>query len=238
MSASCDGVVYGVAPEVGDYIETAADVPGMQSQANPLAEPQLLAQLYPAEHGREEVVAWRPAFSATGTDPHAPCADGVIIFLSAYDDADGQSRTAIVSWDTKSGDYVEQPLVDDAGQAIGREALEFIRFDSQSLRGGVFEWFATDGFIMATDLETGVTTRRFGTGYEFSNYQDTQVVFTSTSVYALNEPFDGTTPVTFKQFDRATGEVVTSLTLAGISEHLTVELNMRGLAIRPEADPT
>jgi hypothetical protein len=234
MNAACGDVVYGVAPEVGDHIAAAADVPGMRSRANPDAQPQLLARLHPATDGREKVVAWRAAFGAGGTDPHAPCVDDVITFLSTYDDADGRPHTAIVSWDTTTGDHVERPLVDDTGKAIGREALEFIRFDSGSLRDGTFEWFATDGHIMATEVKTGVTTRRFDTGYKFGNHESTQVVFTDTSIYALNEPFDGETPVTFKQFDRATGKVVNSLTLDGISEHLGVDLNVRGMAVRPE----
>jgi hypothetical protein len=232
-NASCEGAVYGVAPEVGDHIAAAKDLPRMRSRVNTSAQPQLLARLHPAKDGREKVVAWRAAFGATA-GPHAPCVDGVITFLSAYDDADGRSHAAIVSWDTATGRYVERPLVDGAGKSIGRDALEFLRFDDRSLREGTFEWFATDGHIMATEVETGVTTSRFDTGYAFGNYEDTKIVFTDTSIYALNEPFDGKTPVTFKQFDRATGKVVKSLTLDGISEHLGVDLNVRGFAVRPE----
>ena len=71
-------------------------------------------------------------------------------------------------------------------------------------------------------VATGVTTSRFDTGYGFNNYEDTQVVFGPTSVYALHEPFDGQTPVTFTEFDRDTGEVLTTLTLAGITEQLVL----------------
>ncbi|MEU8264953.1 hypothetical protein AB0C02_30605 [Micromonospora sp. NPDC048999] len=236
MNASCDGVVYGIATDPGAHRVEAADRPDLRSKTDPTIEPEMLARLYPAgADGREEVLGWRAAFNGGTGIQHAPCAQGVISYLSAYDDVDGQPRTVVVSWDTATGAYVEHPLVDEGGRSIPREDLEFVRYDSGSLRDGELEWFASDGRIVATDTATGVTTRRFDTGYRSTASQFAQVVFTDTSIHVLYDVNDRRTPLAYGEFDRATGATVRSLTIDGISKHLSTHLVMRGMAVRPRA---
>ncbi|RIV32419.1 hypothetical protein [Micromonospora radicis] len=232
-NALCDGVVYGISQQSGAHSAESATLPGLRSHTDPQLEPEMLARLYPAVgDGDEKVIGWRPAFDTGPIVHHLPCEQGRIVFLSAYQDADGLPHTAIVTWDTTTGKYTERPLVDDAGRPLDRTQLEAISYDSGSLRDGKLEWFGTAGDIMATDLATGVTTRRFATGY---GPQGAQVAFAPESIYALGDPVDRQTPVTLKEYDRATGETVKSFTLDGISERLSLSLVIRGVAVRPPA---
>ncbi len=235
--ASCNGVIYGISRLPDAHFAESAGLPGMRSKSDPNLAPEMLARLYPAAgDGQEEVIGWRSAFNASANGP-APCEQGMVTFLSTYDDADGQPHIVVVSWDTATGSYVEHPMVDETGQPIQRAALEFATYDGGSLRDGKLEWYGVgfDGHIMATDINTGVTTRRFATGYDPEKSQDTHVLFTDESIYALDEPKDSKKPITFKQFDRATGNVAKSLTLPGIRERISLDLLIRGMAVRPQA---
>ncbi|TCB91597.1 hypothetical protein E0H26_25245 [Micromonospora zingiberis] len=232
-NALCDDTVYGISQQSGAHSAESASLPGLRSKADPQLEPEMLARLYPSPgDGQEKVIGWRSAFDTGPIVHHLPCEDGVITFLSAYQDADGLPHTAIVSWDTDTGKYVERRLVDDNGRPLDRTELEAISYDSGSLRDGKLEWFGPEGDIMATDVDTGATTRRFTTGY---GPQGAQVAFTPDSIYTLGDPVDRQTPVTLKQFDRTTGETLTSFTLDGISERLSLSLVIRGVAVRPPA---
>jgi hypothetical protein len=234
MNASCGGEIFGVSNQPGSHLGESADLPGMRSKVQPALEPEMLAKLYPISgDGQEAVIGWRAAFNTSPINHHLPCEQGVIYYLSLYEDADEQQHTVIVSWDTATGSYVEHPLVDDNGAAIDPAAFEFVGYDSGSLRNGKLEWCGAGGYVMSTDVATGATTRRFAINSGSADFSCFHVVFGPDSISTLNDPADGKTPVVFRQFERETGDEVTSLTLDGISEHLSLDLVIRGMAVRP-----
>lgn len=240
MNALCDGVLNGIATEVGAHFPDSARVPGMRSMVDPTAQPELLSQLYPATEGREKVLAWRGAFDAGDHNRHVPCHDGVITFLSDYLDAEGRPHMTIVSWDTANGEYTEQALVDVKGRPIAEELIDAGTFsqksyDARAVRGGHLEWLAADGRIMSTDMASGVTEPRFDTRFTSGSSSSSQVIFTERSIHLVRETFDGETPITIAQFDRATADLVTEIAVPGLAERLGLEFNLRGAAVPPTA---
>ncbi|MBN6041192.1 hypothetical protein [Amycolatopsis sp. 195334CR] len=240
MNALCDGVLNGIATEVGTHLPASAAIPGMRSKADPTAEPELLSQLYPATEGQEKVLAWRGAFDAGDHNRHVPCHNGVITFLSDYADADGDSHMTVVSWDTRTGNYTEQPLVDAQGRPIIEGLVDFETFsqksyDARAVREGHLEWLAADGRIMRTAIASGITEPRFDTGFLSGNDSASQVVFTDRSIHVIQETFDGVSPVKIKRFDRATAGLVTEITVPGLAQQRGIEFNVRGTAVPPTA---
>ncbi|RSN23079.1 hypothetical protein DMC63_08645 [Streptomyces sp. WAC 05977] len=98
-----------------------------------------------------------------------PCHDGVITFLSDYTDADGKPRTTVVSWN--EGRPVTEKPVDP-------ETFSQKTYDARALRGGHLEWLAADGRIMTTEIPSGVTVPRFGTGFTSDSDSSSQAAFT------------------------------------------------------------
>lgn len=239
-NAVCDGVVYGIAPEVGSHLPKSAKIAGMRSKADPGAQPELLAQLYPPTNGHEKVLGWRAAFDAADLNRHVPCQDGVITFLSDYVDADGDPHMTVVSWNTSDGKYTEEPLVDGDGRPIVEDLVDAEEFatkfyDARALRGGHLEWLAGDGRILSTDVTSGVTTPRFDTGLSSDTDSFSQAAFTDRSIHVIQETFDGETPVKIKRFDRATGKLDDEIAVSGLAERLGIEFNLRGMAVPPTA---
>jgi len=240
MNASCAGALYGIATQPGSHFPASANVPGMRSKADPGAEPELLSRLYPPAEGHEKVIAWRAAFDAADHNRHVPCHDGVITFLSDYTDGDGAPHLTIVSWDTRNGEYKEQPLVDTQGRSIDTELIELEEFsaksyDARAMRDGHLEWLSADGRIMSTELASGVTKPRFDTGFTTGAGSSSQVAFTDRSIHVIREVFDGETPVKVKRFDRVTGNLTTEITVPGTTERLGLKFNLRGMAVPPSA---
>jgi hypothetical protein len=240
MNALCGGVLNGIATQSGTHLPASADVPGMRSKVDTSAEPELLSQLYPATEGREKVLNWRAAFNAGDHNRHVPCHNGVITFLSDYADADGKPHMTIVSWDTTTGEYTEQPLVDAQKRPITDELSDPETFsqksyDARAARDGHLEWLAGDGRIMSTDIASGVTVPRFDTGLTSDSNSSSQAAFTEQSIHLIQETFDGRTPVKIKQFDRATGKLVTEIAVSGLAEQLGLEFNLRSIAVPPGA---
>ncbi|MBE1578208.1 hypothetical protein ACFORH_17270 [Amycolatopsis roodepoortensis] len=238
MNALCGGVLNGIATDVGAHFAESATIPGMRSKLDPSAQPELLSQLYPATDGKEKVLAWRGVFDAGDHNRHVPCRDGVITFLSDYTDADGKPRTTVVSWNTGDGKYTEQPLVDAEGRPVTEKLVDPETFsqktyDARALRGGHLEWLAADGRIMTTEIASGVTVPRFGTGFTSDSDSSSQAVFTDRSITLIQERFDGKTPVKIKRFDRATGNLITEITVPGLAERFGIRFNLRGMAVPP-----
>ncbi|KJK33375.1 hypothetical protein UK23_46355 [Lentzea aerocolonigenes] len=240
MNALCDGVLNGIATDVGAHLADSAETPGMRSKVDPGAQPELLSQLYPATGGREKVLAWRGVFDAGDHNRHVPCHDGVITFLSDYADADGKPHMTIVSWNTGNGEYTEQPLADVRGRPIAQELIDPETFsqksyDARAVRGGHLEWLAADGRIMSTEISSGLTKPRFDTSFVSGSNSSSQAIFTDRSIHLIQETFDGKTPIRIKKFDRATGDLVTEIAVPGLAKQLGIELNVRGAAVPPTA---
>ncbi|WP_394620388.1 hypothetical protein JNUCC0626_15160 [Lentzea sp. JNUCC 0626] len=240
MNALCGDVLNGIATQSGTHFPASAAVPGMRSNVDTSAEPELLSQLYPATQGREKALAWRAAFNAGDHNRHVPCHDGVITFLSDYADADDNPHMVVVSWDTKTGEYAERPLVDARNRPIAEELPDPETFaqksyDARAVRDGRLEWLAGDGRIMSTDIASGVTAARFDTGLGSSVTSSGQAVFTERSIHVVQETFDGRTPIRIKRFDRATGNLVSETAVAGLAEQLGLQLNLRSIAVPPGA---
>lgn len=240
MNALCGGVLNGIATDGGAHFADSSKIPGMRSKVDPSAHPELLSRLYPATEGQEKALAWRGAFDAGDHNRHVPCHDGVITFLSDYADADGKPHMTIVSWDTSNGEYTEQPLVDVQGRPIAEKLVDPETFsqksyDARAVRGGHLEWLAADGRIMSTGIASGVTEPRFDTRFTSGNNSSSQAIFTDRSIHLIQETFDGETPIKIKQFDRATGNLVTEIAVPGLAEQLGIEFNLRGTAVPPTA---
>ncbi|RSN49475.1 hypothetical protein DMC64_02620 [Amycolatopsis sp. WAC 04197] len=240
MNASCGGALYGIATQSGRHFPASAQVPGMRSKADPAAEPELLSRLYPPAEGREKTIAWRAAFDAADHNRHVPCHDGVITFLSDYADGDGTPHLTVVRWDTRTGEYREQPLVDAQGRPIGEELVKPEEFsaksyDARAIRGGRLEWLSADGRIMSTEIASGVTKPRFDTGFVTGDGSAGQVAFTDRSIHVIHEVFDGKTPVKIKRFDRISGDLVAETTVPGTTDRLGLKYNLRGMAVPPSA---
>lgn len=238
MNALCGGVLNGIATDSGAHFTESAAISGMRSKVDPSAQPELLSQLYPATVGKEKVLAWRGVFDAGDHNRHVPCHDGVITFLSDYTDADGKPRTTVVSWNTADGKYTEQPLVDAEGRPVTEklvapETFSQKTYDARALRGGHLEWLAADGRIMTTEIASGVTVSRFGTGFTSDSDSSSQAAFTDRSITLIQERFDGKTPVKIKRFDRATGNLITEVTVPGLAERFGIRFNLRGMAVPP-----
>lgn len=240
MNALCGGALNGIATDGGAHFADSAKIPGMRSNTDPSAQPELLSQLYPATEGKEKVLAWRAVFDAGDHNRHVPCHDGVITFLSDYSDADGKPHMTIVSWNTGNGEYTERPLVDVQGRPIAEELVDRETFsqksyDAKAVREGHLEWLAADGRIMSTETASGVTKPRFDTGFISNSHSASQATFTDRSIHLINETFDGKTPVRIKRFDRATGKLIAEITVPGIAERLGLQLNLRGMAVPPSS---
>jgi hypothetical protein len=240
MNALCDGVLNGIATDVGAHLADSANTPGMRSKVDPSAQPELLSRLYPATGGREKVLAWRGVFDAGDHNRHVPCHDGVITFLSDYADADGKPHMTIVSWNTGNGEYTEQPLADVRGRPIAQELIDPETFsqksyDARAVRGGHLEWLAADGRIMSTEITSGITKPRFDTSFVSGSNSSSQAIFTDRSIHLIQETFDRKTPIKIKKFDRATGDLVTEIAVPGLAKQLGIELNVRGTAVPPTA---
>jgi hypothetical protein len=240
MNALCGGVLNGVATEVGAHFADSAKIPGMRSKVDPGAQPELLSQLYPATEGEEKVLAWRGAFDAGDHNRHVPCHDGVVTFLSDYADADGKPHMTIVSWNTSNGEYTERPLLDVQGRPVAEELVDPETFsqksyDARAVRGGHLEWLAADGRVMSTEIASGVTRPRFDTGFTSGSNSSSQAIFTDRSIHLVRETFVGETPVKIKQFDRATGDMVTEIAVPGLAKQRGIEFNLRGTAVPPTA---
>ena len=240
MNALCGGVLNGIATDSGAHLADSAKIPGMRSKVDPGAQPELLSQLYPATGGREKAVAWRGVFDAGDHNRHVPCHDGVITFLSDYADAEGKAHKTIVSWNTGNGEHTEMPLVDGWGRPAAEDLVDPGTFsqksyDARALRNGHLEWLAADGRVMSTEIASGITESRFGTGFVSGSDSSSQAIFTDRSVHVVQETFDGGTPVRIKKFDRATGNLVSELSVPGLAEQLGIEFNVRGAAVPPTA---
>ncbi|MDX3662492.1 hypothetical protein PV646_34770 [Streptomyces sp. ID05-26A] len=240
MNALCDGVLNGIATQPGTHLAASATVPGMRSNFDTSAEPELLSQLYPATEGREKALTWRAAFNAGDHNRHVPCHNGVITFLSDYTDGDGNPHTTIVSWNTKTGEHTERPLVDAQKRPISEELSDPETFsqksyDAQAARDGHLEWLAADGHVMSTDITSGVTVPRFDTGLASDTRSFSQAAFTEKSIHLIQETFDGKTPVKIKRFDRATGNLVAEIAVSGLAEQLGLAFNLRSIAVPPGA---
>ncbi|MFE6616613.1 hypothetical protein [Amycolatopsis sp. NPDC057786] len=240
MNALCGGVLNGIATDGGAHSADSAKIPGLRSKVDPSAQPELLSQLYPATEGKEKVLAWRGVFDAGDHNRHVPCHDGVITFLSDYTDADGKPRMTIVSWNTGTGKYTEQPLVDAEGRPITErlvdpETFSQKTYDAKAVREGRLEWLAADGRIMSTGIASGVTAPRFDTGFTSDSDSSSQAVFTDRSINLVQERFDGKTPVKIKRLDRVTGNLITEITVPGLAERFGVQFNLRGMAVPPSS---
>lgn len=240
MNALCGDVLNGIATQSGNHLPASANVPGMRSRVDTSAEPELLSQLYPATEGREKVLNWRAAFNAGDHNRHVPCHNGVITFLSDYSDADDNPHTTIVSWDTKTGQHTEQPLVDAQGRPVTEELSDPETFsqknyDARSAQNGRLEWLAGDGRIMSTDVASGITVPRFDTGLPSGVNSSSQAAFTEKSIHLVQETFDGRTPIKIKRFDRATGALVTEIAVSGLAEQFGLQFNLRSIAVPPGA---
>ncbi|PRX45490.1 hypothetical protein B0I33_109153 [Prauserella shujinwangii] len=240
MNALCDGALHGIATEAGTHLADSAGIPGMRSKVDPTAQPELLSQLYPATEGREKVLAWRGAFNAGDHNRHVPCHDGVITFLSDYLDAEGTPHLTVVSWDTRDGEYTEQPLVDGQGRPVAEELVDpevfsLKSYDARAVRDGHLEWLAADGRIMSTEIASGVTEPRFDTRSTSGSDSSSQAIFTDRSIHVVQETFDGVTPVRITRFDRATGDLVSEIAVPGLAEQFGLEFNVRGAAVPPTA---
>ncbi|MFD4639771.1 hypothetical protein ACFWN2_20820 [Lentzea sp. NPDC058436] len=240
MNALCGDVLNGIATQPGTHLPASAGIPGMRSKTDTTAEPELLSQLYPATEGREKALAWRAAFNAGDHNRHVPCHNGVITFLSDYTDADGNPHTTVVSWDTKTGEHTEHPLVDTQRRPLTEELSDQETFsqksyDARATRDGHLEWLAGDGRIMSTDIASGVTAPRFDTGLTPGVTASSQAVFTEKSIHVVHETFDGRTPVKIKRFDRATGNLVNEIAVSGLAEQLGLEFSVRSIAVPPGA---
>ncbi|WP_153034923.1 hypothetical protein [Amycolatopsis sp. YIM 10] len=239
MNALCGGVLNGIATDTGTHFADSATIPGMRSKVDPSAQPELLSQLYPATEGRERVVAWRGVFDAGDHNRHVPCHDGVITFLSDYTDADGNPHLTVVSWDTGTGAYAEQALVDARRRPIAEELVDPGTFsqksyDARAVRSGHLEWLAADGRLMSTEIASGITRPRFDTTFTSGSDTSSQAIFTDRSIHVVQETFDGETPVKIKRFDRVTGDLAAEISVPGLAEH-GIEFNLRGAAVPPTA---
>lgn len=233
----CDGRIFGLAAEPGTHADEAASLPDMQSSADPSATPQMLARLHPASgDGREEVIAWRDAFTTT-ISGHLPCRDSTLVFVNREADADGVMHDNLVTWNVDTGAHRTVPMVFADDATLAEDAVDYAYFDADSLAGDRFEWVAADGRVLSTAIDTGATEVVFDTGLDHQAGSDTASIwaFSESKIHAVEMDYtDDDGFITYHAFDRATG-TETSVPIAIKNSEINVSyLGWWRMAARPE----
>lgn len=237
--ADCDGQIFGLSGEPGARRSEAASLPGMTSESDPQAVPQLLARLHPpSPEGGEELVAWRPAFDAVVMPGQVPCHRGKMTFLSWDRDADGSQHPRVVTWDTRTGEYQQRALTFTDGTKLKFEPFGLSKYDERSLRKGRLDWIYADGRVFSTDIATGKTIELFKTGLErrVGGPMKPWFTFTKTKIHALRQLYDADGGLTYTVFDRDSGEKISTVSLDIANTEISVSyLNLWRIAARPES---
>ncbi|MCD0448146.1 hypothetical protein LO762_02885 [Actinocorallia sp. API 0066] len=232
--ALCDDQVFGLTDDPGAHAKEAVGLPGMSSNADPEARPQMLARLHPlSADGGAKVIAWRPVSGGAHPGQQLPCRDGVITSLSWDTDADGREKPTVLSWNTRTGEHRTHPLTFDDGTTLDSEDFGYA---VQSLRRDHLQWVYADGRVFATDTTTGKTTLLFDTTLEAGAGRPTQTLFafSRTRLHALTVREDKKGDIAYTVFDRTTGELIEQIPIPIPNANINVShLILARMAVRP-----
>lgn len=221
--AMCDGTVYGLALITGRLRE---QLDGRQQPERIGA----LVKIAPTESGEAEVIAWSPYIDFAANGKNQTCVANSMAFIASYEDQSGTVRGVVVRWNVKTGEYHEAALVDENGSPIGPADFYEAFQDGASIRDGAVEWLhRANGTIMSTDIETGRTRVLYSIGLPTDDGGFTVVRFSESHCHVLRDPFDGHSPVVYKEFDRRTGAETRSLELDGAGR---ARYGIQGFAVR------
>ncbi len=234
----CGNELIGVADASGRLAEEPTDeLDGLP--------PKLVQRLWP---GSQKVLASHPTASDEAHDNavDAPCVDGVVHTLTSQPhgeaNAEGlrESRLILRSWNTSTGQSTDHELLDEEGQPLPLDVdqMSQSRYGEHSVHGDELWWWGADGTVRATSLKTGLTRDLFITASEFSSTNLAEAVFTDDHLFVVDVPNEDTSAdLVLSGYPLATGEREEIAQIPEVNPRMSVDLVLRGLAIKPDLAP-
>jgi hypothetical protein len=152
LLGDCDGVVYGVSvPEGYPDVDTA---------------PRSLLQLYPSGASDEPRATWTPDAATLQEGLGIPCVNRELYFVSTEARGDPESEQGrdfagflLRAWNVDTGILRSVPLRGATGHPLAERNWEypFLTRSSWHIDDGTFYWIDGNGILLATNLETGIT---------------------------------------------------------------------------------
>ena len=152
LLGECDGDVYGAAvPEGYPDVDSA---------------PRSLVKVYPSKVSDDPVGSWTPSSASIQEGLGIPCVDRELYFISTESSGDPESEKGrdfagfrLRAWNVDTGALRSIALRGATGHALAERNWEypFLTRSSWHVDDGNFYWIDGNGILLATDLETGLT---------------------------------------------------------------------------------